>query len=208
MKYKYRKLIIICSLVMMFVGMVVMSVGHSSDKEKANLDDQMERARTELIEKDGVVEVNNLIKNYLDAQVECNLDVLSLYVNDIRTYSKSELKKKMSYVEDFKNVSCYSIKALEEDSYVVYVYREYKLENIDTLIPSIVLNYVCKNDAGELVVYNGDISKDTNEFIKQTELNPTVLDLVDVVNNRIAQIKEEDNEVRHLLEQLDSVADK
>lgn len=204
MKYKYKRMIIVSCMVMMFIGMVTMSVGKSENSvENKQYEDELTRAKTQEFEKDSIQKINSLIEGYLDAQVKCDLEKLSLYVNDINYYSFAELKKKLTYVEYFDNISCYSIEGYEEDTYVVYVYREYKLENIDTLIPSVVLNYVTKNDSGEYVVYTGDVPKETNDFIMATEENPSVLDLIDLVNNKIEQIKSEDKDVEKLFEELD-----
>ena len=82
------------------------------------------------------------------------------------------------------------------------------MTGIDTLIPSVVQNYVCKNEAGNYVIYSGDVSEETNEFIKATEKNPSVLELVDLVNNKIEQIQEEDEAVKVLIEQLDEAGTK
>lgn len=193
---------------MMFIGMLIMSVGKSIDNGDTTDEykQQIERALSAALEKDKYPEINSLIENYLIAQVNCDLDALSLYVNDISNYGFEELQKKLTYVEYFDNISCYTIEGYDADTYVVYVYKEYKLKGIDTLIPSVVLNYVCKNSDGNYVVYTGEISSATNDFINATEKNPNVLELIEMVNSKIEKIKKDDEEVKMLLEQLDLVA--
>lgn len=206
MKFKYRKTMLIGCFAMMFIGMITMTVGKSDNSDTdEKFKKELNRAKTQELQKDEYPKINDLIEKYLKAEVNGDLDELSLYVNDIDKYSYGELNKKLAYVEYFDNVSCYTIDGYEEDSYVVYVYREYKLKNIDTLIPSVVLNYVCKNSSGEYVVYTGEVSKETNDFISATEENPSVLDLIDMVNSKIESIKKKDDDVKDLMEQLDLV---
>lgn len=211
MKFKYRRYILFSCMLMMFVGMVIMTVSKPKNEEKniSALSEETEnRAMTQPLEKDKHPKINDLVRNYHNAEVNNDLNALELYVNDINNYSFEDLQKKFAYVEYFDNISCYTIEACEEDSYVLYVYREYKMTGIDTLIPSVVQNYVCKNESGQFVIYSGDVSDETNEFIKATEKNPSVLELVDLVNNKIEQIKKEDEAVKVLIEQLDEAGTK
>lgn len=206
MKFRYKRFMIVCCAFTMIVGMLVMSVAEpKKDNNDAEYNENIERAKTTQLEKDKYSKVNDLIRNYLDSEVKCDVENLALYVNDINQYSFEELQKKFSYVEYFDNISCYTIDGYYDNTYVVYVYREYKMKGIDTLIPSIVQNYVCENNQGNLVVYSGDVVKEVKDFIKATEENKSVLELIDVVNNKLEQVKDEDESVKSLLNQLDEV---
>lgn len=209
MRFKYKRIIILSSMIMMIVGMLLLSVRKpdkvvTSDKD---IEERIAHAMDCELEVDKYPKVNGLIKNYLNAEVNCDIDTLKMYVNDIEKYSLADLQKKFSCVEYFENIKCYTIDGLRENSYVVFVYREYKMQGIESLIPSVVQLYVCENESGELVVYSGNVDYEVSEYIKNTENNKYVLELVDMVNNKLEQLKKKDNSVKDFLDKLSNAAD-
>ncbi len=206
MKLKYRRIILFIIIFTMGMGMVTFSIGVDNKEQSRMLtDEQIESAKTADLVKNDNKEVMKLIENYNKAKLEGDADKFALYVNDESKVSKEELEALNTYMEGYENVDCYIIDIPVEDHYVVYVYREYKMKNLDTLIPGVVRQYVCPNDKGNLVVYSGEVEDSIYDFIENTRENPEVKKLINMVNNKIEQIKEEDATVKIFLDKLDEV---
>lgn len=206
MRLKYRKIILFIIIFTMGMGMVTFSVGvDNNNKGKVLTEEQIESAKTADLVKNDNKEVMKLIENYNKAKLEGDADKFALYVNDESMMSKEEFETLQSYMEGYENVDCYVIDIPIEDHYVVYVYREYKMKGLDTLIPGVVRQYVCPDDKGNLVVYSGEVESSIYEFIENTKENPEVKKLINMVDNRIEQIKEEDSTVKTFLDKLDEV---
>ncbi len=206
MKLKYRKIILFIILFTMGMGMITFSVGvNNEDAVKVLSEEEIESAKSADLLKNEVEEVNNLIENYTNAKLNGDVDKLALYVNDKSDISKDELDVPTTYMEGYKTIDCYTIEIPLEDQYVVYVYKEYKMKGIETVIPSVVRHYVCPDENGNLVVYSGDVEASIVKFIDNTRENPEVEKLINMVNNKIEQIKKDDVVAKAFLDKLDDV---
>ena len=199
-------MILFIILFTMGVGMITFSVGVDNEKETRILtEEEIESAKTADLVKNDNEAVMNLIENYNSAKLAGDADKFALYVNDEAKISKEELDAFNTYMEGYENVDCYVIDMPIEDNYVVYVYREYKMKDFDTLIPGVVRQYVCPDKNGNLVVYSGDVEDSIYDFIENTKENPEVEKLINMVNNKIEQLKEEDAKVKIFLDRLEEV---
>lgn len=208
MKLKYRKIILFIILFTMGMGMLTFSVGVEDTKDSKVLsEEQIESAKSAALNKNENKEVCDLIKNFTDAKINGDVDKLALYVNDVSNISKDELDVPTTYMEGYETVECYIIDIPVEDNYVVYVYKEYKMKGIETVIPSVVRHYVRPDDNDNLVIYSGDVEASIVEFINNTRQNPEVEKLINMVNNKIEQIKKDDVVAKAFLDKLDEVVE-
>lgn len=206
MKLKYRMMILFIVLFTMGMGMITFSVGVEDEKSTNVLSDEdIQSAKTAKLVKNDNEEINKLIKNYINAKFDGDADKLALYVSDKESISKDELDVPTTYMEGYETIDCYVIDMPIEDNYVVYVYKEYKMKGIETVIPSVVRHYVCSNDKDNLVVYSGEVEASIVEYIEATGENEEVKKLINMVNNKIEQIKNEDAVAKAFLDKLDDV---
>lgn len=208
MKLKYRRIILFIILFTMGMGMLTFSIGVEDTKESNVLsEEQIESAKSAALKKNENKKVCDLIKNFTDAKLNGDVDKLALYVNDVSHISKDELDVPTTYMEGYETIDCYIIDIPIEDNYVVYVYKEYKMKGIETVIPSVVRHYVRPDDKDNLVIYSGDVEASIVEYINNTRHNSEVEQLINMVNNKIEQIKKEDVVAKAFLDKLDEVVE-
>lgn len=70
--------------------------------------------------------INELVKKYMSAKVACDYETLRTLVNDSSVIDEDDLRAKSEYVEDYRNIVCYTLNGLTEDSFIVYVYEDLK----------------------------------------------------------------------------------
>lgn len=102
----------------------------------------------ELVKDDAAV--LTLMKKYYTALAGRDVGTLSQIVDPWDDEVQQKVFK--SSVERYDNIAVYSKQGVDTGSYVVFVYFEGKLPNIDTTCPSLVQNYLVTAEGGSLKV--------------------------------------------------------
>lgn len=137
------------------------------------------------LERDAYPEINELIEKYFNAILTRDVETLNKIVESDHRLTEDEISKSGEYIEDYQNISCYTMKGLLDNTYIVYVYYEVKLLNIETAAPSLVRMYVCRNSEGSVYIYNGSISDEMEAYAEQMDNNEDVRILVSEVNKSL-----------------------
>ena len=145
MKLKYKKMVIIASIVVMALGFVALVF---LDNGSPN-----QNAQTADLNLNENKDINKLIENYFNAKKSVNMDALSELVSDPSRIPKDRYTILASYVENYKDFDCYCIKNEEMDSYRVYVKYNMKLKNIESWVPCLTKYYVKITSEGKYVIY-------------------------------------------------------
>ncbi len=150
---------------------------------------------------DGAASTGTLVQN--DADV---LTVMTSYYTaktnkDLETLKKldpslDETEEKAnldsSYVESYSNIKTYSRKGPTDDSCVVYVCYDGKVQNIDTLVPSLTQFYLKKDAEGSYVITDPTGDQAAESFIEETRKSTEVQELIDTVNKQCEDAKNSD----------------
>lgn len=112
-------------------------------------------------------QINNLIKEYFSARLACDSEALSKIVSDMSAVSVEKLQRESEYIEDYQNIKCYTKLGLLENTYIVYVYFEYKFYNIDTTAPAMIRMYVCTNEAGNVYICNESVDGEVASYMEE-----------------------------------------
>ncbi|SFR68345.1 hypothetical protein [Anaeromicropila populeti] len=224
MKLKYKKIVLLITLGTMFIGFVTLSLSKPvKNKSKADSVEtsagQISVDSTEftkqtyegeageiILEKDAYDEVNQLVKDYLNARVRCDMDALSSLVSDVSYLSEKTLQEKSEYIEGYQNIECYTVKGLEEDSYIVYVYSEVKILDIDTPAPGLTSIYIRKTDDDKLCVYFGVLDEETQNYMKEAAECEGVQELIRSVDNRFTEALQKDEKLNEFDKKLENSA--
>ncbi len=145
------------------------------------------------LEKDAYDEINNLIEKYYKAKLKNDIEAFKPLVNDTDYINVKDNERKGKYVEDYKNISCYTRKGLVEGSFVVYVYHEMKFTGIKTLAPGMDRFYVKTNNNGKPYIYFGDIDDKTERYLKEADESEEVMELVYKVNEKYRKAAADDS---------------
>lgn len=97
-----------------------------------------------------------------------------------------------SYVESYSNIKTYSKQGPTEDSCVVYVCYDGKVQNIDTLVPSLTQFYLKKDAEGSYVITDPTGDQAAESFIEETRKSTEVQNLIDTVNKQCEDAKNSD----------------
>lgn len=227
MRLKYKKIILLVSMSCMGIGFVTFSIGNTSDKKKATGNVAIEEGvdtqnpgiepQTGLKIVEGLVDdgtllenaypqINTLVEKYLDARLACDMDTIEKVVSNTHQITKEALQKESEYIESYNNLICYTIKAPDNESYVVYVYEEIKILGVDTLAPGMTRLYVRLNDEGNPIVYFGQVEDATLDFINDSSNTPEVIQLIDGVNKRLEEAMTKDKSLYNFIVGLENVA--
>ncbi len=116
------------------------------------------------LEKDAVPKVNELVDTYFTVMKNADAEgYMSIVSGDEMTHDK--LAKKGEFIEDYRNIICYTKPGMSEGEYVAFVYYEVKFRNIDTPAPSMSRLYICSNQDGTMYIYAGDLDAALSEYI-------------------------------------------
>ena len=118
-----------------------------------------------------------VMQNYYTAVADRDVAALSQIVDPWNDEVQERAFR--SNVEKYENISAYSKQGLETGSYVVFVYFEGKLPDIDTTCPSLTRNYLVTGDGGSLKV-RPIISWDNDilDYVESVSTDDDVQDLI------------------------------
>ncbi|MCR5791735.1 MAG: hypothetical protein K6G65_01065 [Lachnospiraceae bacterium] len=217
MKLRYKKIIILVTMFVMFIGMAFLTVFTTKDKDSTKVDKKedkevaSEENKVEEVEPSATpdrtlkqnddTQIVETIEDYLGASIECDMDTLSTVVSDPSLLVENEYKVKYADVEDFENLNIYTIDGLEEGSYLVYFYHELKIRDIDTLAPGLTRVYLVTGDDGKLKVFIGE-NAEVSALIADSDQTPEVQDLVSTVNKKLDEAASADEKLKTFLSNL------
>ena len=139
------------------------------------------------LEENAYPEINEVVEKYLNYSVIADVNGLSTVVSNPGRIDKEVLTEKYRYVDEYKNIICYTIKSPEEGGYRVYAYAELKLSGIDTLAPGLSSLYVTQTDKGDYCVYLDVLNQKVQKFIDEADESEPVKKLVEQVNYRFEE---------------------
>lgn len=209
MRLKYKKLIIFITLAIMFIGMGTFSLiaptvdfsFSAGNSAKTSTESALSAMSDEDIEED----ITDLIKKYLKAKQEVDMDVLAECVSDVSHVEEKRLVTDAEYIEEYKNVECTILNdGLKEGAYRVYVYCEAKIYDIDTLVPSLTALYVTMNDEGKFIIYLSAVESDDKKAIDKLDNSDKVKKKIDTVQKKLQDIVSKNADVRDFYQMLES----
>ena len=216
MKVKYKRIVFTITMGTMLIGCITLSMGIPSEKrekqktsvkqEQNLVSDTAEEEVTYELEENQYPEINELVKAYLDARQQCDMDALSGLVSDISHIDEENLRKRSEYIEGYQNICCYTMKSPQDGGYLVFVYSEVKFLNINTPAPGLLSLYVTQTEDGSYVVYLGKLDGDLQEFTDSAMQSEKVQNLLDTVDQKLKQAIVSDKDLRDFYQKLEESA--
>lgn len=223
MKLKYKKLVLFISVGTICIGGIAYTiVNRDKGSSKGTIQKVSELSVSDsnfssgtyqssagelTLEKNAYPEINTLVTKYFEARANCDMDTLGTLVSDIDNISEDELKSLSEYVEGYQDIDCYTVKGLEDDSYVVLVYSGIKMKDIDTLAPGLTGLYVNKDSNGNYVIYNG-VTSDEQTAYKEAVYNcKGVQELITMIEENYQEALESDAALKELYSNLQEQAE-
>lgn len=164
-------------------------------------------APTVSLEKNANEAINTVINTYLTASLKANVETLKTVVTDPTNFKQEELKRWYEYVEEIKNVDCYTLPGVTEKENIVYVYYEMKIVGIDTLAPGLIQLYVTKNDENKYLVETKALSTEVEVLRDQALNREDVKTLISTVNNKLNEVIASDEKLKSFVTTLNQSAE-
>lgn len=176
---------ILILVIAFFAVRLIMNLG--SDKETEPQTEIMTEVQTEESEQmqpadssevqliQNVPEVFGLLEKYYTART--NKDYASL-ASIYEGFDQEKIAREDAAVERYSNLMTYSKPGLTEGSYVVFVYVEMKLIDIETQAPSLLQVYVLPDSEGNLMVADIDRSTEVKEYAQKMQSDDDVQALI------------------------------
>ncbi|WP_310604599.1 hypothetical protein [Anaerosporobacter sp.] len=235
MKLRYKKMILIISMSAMGIGMVTLSlskpkekaekgdvavtrtIDDNTDAETTDVEKDTEEGTTAKIElvgepNDGELRmdiypaINDLIKKYMTAKAACDYETIRTLVGDTSVIDEDDLRAKSEYIEEYRNLACYTLNGPTKDSFVVYVYEDLKILNIETLAPGMTRLYIKLDESGNPYIYLGAVDDETQKFIQETSNNQAVIDIITAVNTKLEEVSTRDEELKKFIDERTGAA--
>jgi len=156
--------------------------------------------------KDDSLEIRELMERFYQAKFNCEVETLHQLVGPFDSYSEESLyeerygKKEdgLLELESYQVEACYSKKGLTDETYFVWALVNMKYKNADTPAPALFRMYVCKNENG-YYIYNDTLSEEVKEYRDEISSKEDVLNLIDVVNQRLKEAVSQDEQLKNLV---------
>lgn len=198
---KYALIVIVAAVVIAAVVSVVNKTGgfgSISKKPNANngAGDNGNTEVTNVLEKDSVPEINDLVNRYFAAIHDCDIEALSKIVASTAAVSEDQLRTEAEFVESYNNVVCYVAKGVVDKTYITYVSYGLKLLNIATPAPCMMRLYICTNDNGDLYIFNENtVDENTAAYMDELNSSAEVAALIKTVDDSLQTARGVDAEL-------------
>lgn len=195
MKLKYKKMVIIATVIAMALGFVALIF--------LDNDSSSNRAEDASLNLNQNKEINKLIENYFSAKKTVDLEAMSALVSDASRIPKDRYTVAASYVEDYKDFDCYAIENEDTQSYRVYVKYNMKLKNIESWVPCLTTYYIKVTSDGKYVIYLSALDQVEEEFILSADKNAEIVKLKEEVKRGLNQILEKDGAFKQFYQKME-----
>ncbi len=156
----------------------------------------------EVMQKDAIPEVNDLMRKYYDAAAAGDVATIESIKSSVDEKEKIIIEKKAEYIDNYPTVTCYTKSGPVADSYMVFAYYEVKLSDYEKTVPGLNAWYVCKRDNGEFYINDDEQDEKLANYCKVISVQDDVVDLNNTVNVKFNEAVAEDEELAAFLDLL------
>ncbi len=154
------------------------------------------------LEVDAYTAINVLVTDYFTGLSTGDLELVASTVDVLTDEEKLTIERKKDYIEAYHNITCYTKKGLEENSYVVFASYDMKIYNIETAAPGIMALYVCTAEDGRPYIFNGEASEELTNHVLALAAEEEVAAVIADVDARYQQLVAEDEDLGKFAETM------
>lgn len=196
MKLKYKKLIIVISIGALLLSFLILTLIPTGGGSSNPIQDAALPKCTD-------ENIINLINSYFQAKRDVNMELMEPLVSDINQIDQEKLITQAEYVEDYRNLVCYSLKNEENGALRVFIRYDMKLKNIETLAPCLSGVYVTVGSDGKNLIYLSALEEHEEEFILAADKNMHVVELQEEVASKLQEAINADEAFKQLYQKMD-----
>lgn len=198
-------------LIVLVVVLILTNVGKDDNKKDTETETTTKQEETSDVteENTGIPtpeasdsEITTLVRNFLRAsKIEASMDEIAKYVDSTENMSAENYESIKKYIEDFKNLECYKINSIDENTFVVVATFGCKFYNIETAAPGCETYIVIKKD-NEYKIHNLT-KQETLESYISSDIDVTIINQINKeVNDSLKTAIESDEELEKVVDIL------
>lgn len=147
-------------------------------------------------------EILAIVQKYYTAHQEHDTVTLQQIVNPYTEEMENELDD--DSIISYNNIETYSQAGPKEGSYIVCVYYEQEIENLDTMVPQLALLYLRTDEEGFLYIADPNEDEETTQAVEDFSEQAEVVAIIDDTKEKTIELRDSDEGVRNWLEQMAS----
>lgn len=201
----YLAIILVAAALVAAVILVTNRNGFNEDNLPSAVElerDTKEEIQNNRMEKDTNPAIAQIVQRYFQAAKTADADTLNQIVETDVPFDAERLKQESEYIESYSNISCYSIDGIVDNTYIVYVYFEYKFLSIETKAPSLIRFYICENPDGTMYINNRAWDGEVSTYMQEVANWQEVRDLNTEVNNKYKAALDADEKLKQFCAML------
>lgn len=156
-------------------------------------------------------EITALIKQYRTAFATADINALKTLYNTDQVMNSDIITATAKIITGYENTQCYVKDGMDDTSKVVFIYDDFKIADIDTLIPNVSYVYLKQKADGTYYIYPGEYDQSTANYVYSSEIQKYISELIkedDIkalytsVNEKFSKIVAEDPKVKAFVDKL------
>ena len=159
------------------------------------------------LKEDAYPEINQLINTYFTALRDPDVETLSNIMETNGEIDEEKIRKEGEYIEDYRNIKCYTREGIVEGTYIVFPYYDIKFLNVDTLAPSMIWLYVCTNEDGSLYINKSTFDGEVAAYIDEVCNSDEAKALMEQVETSFTAALQQDETLNQFVTKLREGAD-
>lgn len=159
------------------------------------------------LKEDAYPEINQLINTYFTALRDQDVETLSNIMETNGEIDEEKIRKEGEYIEDYRNIKCYTREGIVEGTYIVFPYYDIKFLNVDTLAPSMIWLYVCTNEDGSLYINKSTFDGEVAAYIDDVCNSDEAKALMEQVETSFTAALQQDETLNQFVTKLREGAD-
>ena len=195
-------------VIVLAVVISLIATRKNSDAEEAsvNAEDGADEQETvalpdEPLETNAYPEINELMNRYYRALADGEMDTVSELCDEINDTQRIIFEKRSEFIESYDDLTCYTKKSMDENSYFVYVTFFVKFNGVDNKAPGLNAFYVYAKDDGSLVI-DGDMEESVKAVFDLVTCQKDVIDLYKRVDVNYAEVIASDDGLKTFMDEL------
>lgn len=172
--------------------------------KKILLDESKDYGSGRELKKDAYPQINDFFKKYFAMRVKGDTDEIADIHRGLKKEDKISIAVKADHIEEYRDISCYTVEGLEDDSYAVMVSYELKLKDVDTAVPGLYSFYIKKDDGGEWYIQDyGAMSDEEREFCESISYKTGVVKLKNRIDKEYEERLKEDSDLAYAIDVIE-----
>ena len=178
--------------------------GQGTESASVESAESSESAGTEevALEEDAYPQINAVMKDYYQAATDGDIEKIRTLTDSADEETLIYQQKRSAYIEEYRDLKCYTKAGPVDNSYVVYVYYEVKFKDMETLVPGISPYLVYTREDGSCYIQEGEVDEAENLYLEEISAQDDVVDLMNRVQVKFNEVVLENKDLNNYLAQM------